>query len=122
MASFGEFAELCRALEGVRGRLEKRRLVAAYLTALADDDLPHAVAFLAGRPFAVSDPRTLGVRGLPPSPYGAAASGAPLEIRDVAAAFAAVAESGGAGARARREAHLSGLAARASALEREYLG
>ncbi|HYE89854.1 MAG TPA: ATP-dependent DNA ligase, partial [Terriglobales bacterium] len=40
---------------------------------------------------------------------------------DVAAAFAAIADAGGAGARARRDALLTQLAARASPIEREYL-
>ena len=65
MPSFKDFAALCRALEQRRGRLEKRALVADYLTSLPDDDLPRAVAFLMGRAFPVSDPRTLSVRGLP---------------------------------------------------------
>ena len=120
MAEFREFAELCRALESTRGRLDKRGLVARYLAALPDADLPHAVAFLTGRPFAVSDPRTLSVRGLPAAPPHD--GGPPLTLADVAAAFGAVAESSGAGARARREGRLVDLAARASPLEREYLG
>ena len=119
MADFRRFAELCRALEGTRGRLEKRALVAAYLRELPDDALSHAVAFLTGRPFPVSDPRTLSVRGLPPA--AAAAESAPLTIADVAGAFAAIAEATGAGSRARREARLVDLATRASPEEREYL-
>ena len=59
-----DFAALCRALEETRGRLEKRRLVAEYLAAPTEDHLPHTVAFLTGRAFAVCDPRTLCVRGL----------------------------------------------------------
>jgi DNA ligase-1 len=119
MGGFRRFAELCRALEGTRGRLEKRALVADYLRGLTEEDLPHAVAFLTGRPFPVSDPRTLSVRGLPA--VAAEPSGEPLVLGDVAAAFADIAESSGAGSRARRDARLVELAARASALEREYL-
>lgn len=114
-----DFAALCRALEGTRGRLEKRRLVAEYLAALPEDDLPHAVAFLTGRVFAVSDPRTLSVRGLPPVP--AHADGPPLALSEVVAAFAEIADTGGSGARMRREARLVELATRATPLEREYL-
>ena len=117
--SLRDFAALCRALEETRGRLEKRRLVAEYLAALPEDDLPHAVAFLTGRAFAVSDPRTLSVRGLPPAP--ALADGPPLALSEVAAAFAEIADAAGAGARVRREARLVELATRATPLEREYL-
>jgi DNA ligase-1 len=119
MGSFGDFAALCRALEDTRGRLEKRALVAEYLKALPDEDLPSAVAFLGGRPFPVSDPRTLSVRGLPPAP--ADPGGAPLTVADVAAAFGEIAEASGVGARARREARLVELATRATPAEREYL-
>ena len=119
MAAFRDFAELCRALEGTRGRLEKRALVATYLAGLPDDDLPHAVAFLTGRPFPVSDSRTLSVRGLPRTT--ADAEGTPLEVGDVASAFGDIAEAAGAGSRARREARLVELATRASPMEREYL-
>ena len=119
MGLFGDFATLCRALEGTRGRLEKRALVAEYLKALPDEDLASAVAFLSGRPFPVSDPRTLSVRGLPAAP--ADAVGAPLTIGDVSVAFAEIAESSGTGSRARREARLVELAGRAAPIEREYL-
>jgi DNA ligase-1 len=119
MAPFADFASLCRALEERRGRLDKRALVAAYLKALPDDDLPHAIAFLIGRPFPVSDPRTLSVRGLPST--SSETAGPPLTIEDVAAAFAAIADAGGAGARARRDAKLAELAARATPPERVYL-
>jgi DNA ligase-1 len=116
---FRDFATLCRALEATRGRLEKRGLVAEFLRSLPEGDLPHAVAFLTGRPFPVSDPRTLSVRGLPPAPPDAA--GEPLTLGDIAGAFAEIANASGAGSRARREARLVELATRASPLEREYL-
>ena len=86
MALFSAFAALCSALEQRRGRLEKRALVAAYLSALPDEDLPHAVAFLSARPFPISDPRTLSVRGLPPAP--AHTEGPSLTLADVASCFA----------------------------------
>src|SRR5204863_72345 len=47
--------------------------------------------------------------------------GPPLTIGDVAAVFAAIADAGGAGARARRDAKLAELAARSTPLERVYL-
>src|SRR5947207_3518712 len=119
MALFSDFAALCSELERRRGRLEKRALVAEYLSALPDEDLPYAVGFLSARPFSISDPRTLSVRGLPAAP--AQAGGPPLTLADVARCFAAVADAGGAVARARREAPLVELTTRASPLERQYL-
>lgn len=118
MALFSEIASLCRQLEATRGRLEKRRLVSLLLRHLEPDEVAHAVAFLTGRPFPASDPRVLSVRGL------AAAGetvGGPLTIRDVAEAFAAVAEASGPGARQLREKRLAALAARATAEERVVL-
>jgi DNA ligase-1 len=119
MAPFADFAALCVALEQTRGRLEKRRLVAGYLAALPDHDLPRAVAFLSGRPFAVTDPRTLSVRGLPP--VAEDANGPALSLGDVADAFGEIADATGAGSRARRQASLVDLATRATSVEREYL-
>ena len=120
MTPFAAFAALGRSLEGTPGRLDKRRLVAEFLATVEVDEVPLAVAFLTGRPFPTSDPRVLGVRGLPRGvPAG---SGPPLTLGDVAAAFAAVAEAVGAGSRRAREAHLTELAARATPEEREFLG
>jgi len=116
---FAEFAELCRALEDSRGRLDKQRLVAAFLARISADEVAAAVAFLIGRPLPASDPRAVGVRGLPAA--AAAPSAPPLALADVADAFAAVADATGPGARRRREARLRELAARASPLEREML-
>jgi ATP-dependent DNA ligase I len=117
---FAEFAALGRRLEATGGRLEKRRLVAEFLAAVAPDEVGLAVAFLTGRPFPASDPRVLGVRGLPlavPS-----STGPPLTLGDVGAAFADVAAAAGAGSRRGREGRLAGLTARASLDEREFLG
>jgi DNA ligase 1 len=101
------------------GRLEKRRLVAEYLRALAPDDLARAVTYLSGRAFPASDPRVLNVRGLPASTSGAA--GEPLTLADVARAFGDVAEAAGPGARGLRAARLGELVARASEAERDLL-
>src|SRR5205814_9415682 len=65
MTRFADFAALGRRLERARGRLEKRDEVARFLKALPPDEIATAVAFLAGRAFPASDPRVLGVRGLP---------------------------------------------------------
>jgi DNA ligase-1 len=116
---FAELAELCRRLEGTRGRLDKRRLVAGFLSRIRPDEAGIAVAFLTGRPFPPSDPRVLSVRGLPAT---AGVPAAPtLTLADVADAFARVAEAAGSGARRLRDERLAGLAARATPLEREIL-
>ena len=120
MTRFAEFAALGRRLEATPGRLEKRRLVAEFLAAVEPAEVGLAVAFLTARPFPASDPRVLGVRGLPRGVP--AVDGPPLTLADVAAAFAAVAEATGTGSRRLREERLTELAARASAEEREFLG
>jgi DNA ligase-1 len=122
MATFREFAELCHALEDTRARLQKRALVAEYLKGVPDADLTSAVAFLTGRPFPVSDPRTLSLRWLPRADApGGETDAASLTIGDVADAFGAIADAGGAGSRGRRATLLSALVRRATALEREFL-
>jgi DNA ligase-1 len=119
VTAFADFAELGRRLEATPGRLDKRRLVADFLRAVDPGEVALAVAFLTGRPFAASDPRVLGVRGLPrgvpPAPD------ATLTLGDVGDAFAAVAEAAGAGSRRTREARLTDLAGRATAEESRFL-
>src|SRR5262249_61077436 len=117
---FADFATLCAQLVATPSRLGKRRLVADFLRALPPGDVESAVAFLSGRPFPVSDPRVLSVRGLP-SATGTDA-GPALPIADVTAAFAEVAEAIGPGARRLKEQRLSALAARASDAERDVIG
>ena len=121
MALLSDLAILRARVAASPGRLEKRRLVADYLRGLSPEDLPRAVTYLSGRAFPASDPRVLNVRGLhdgDPLPGG---ESAPLTLADVAAAFGAVAEAAGPGARRLREARLGALAARASAEERDLL-
>ena len=119
MTLFADFARLGRRLEATPGRLDKRRLVADFLQAVETGELPSAVAFLTGHPFPTSDPRVLGVRGLPRGvPAG---GGPPLTLGDVSAAFAGVAEATGSGSRDARQARLAELAARADEEEREFL-
>ncbi len=119
MGRFADLAALCRRLADTPGRLDKRRLVAQYLRSLAPHDAARAVAFLTGRPFPTSDHRTLNVRGLPAP--GAAGTGPPLTLTEVAATFAAVAAASGSGARRARDELLAALAARASEPERDVL-
>ena len=74
MTSLSALVTLCLALESTPGRLDKLRLVADFLRALGPDEAAGAVAFLTGRPFPASDPRVLGVRGLPPAGPAAGSS------------------------------------------------
>ena len=103
MTRFAELAALCRRLEQTGSRLE----------------IETAVAFLTGRVVPVSDPRVLGVRGLPR--VSAPSEGEPLELDDVRRAFGAIAEATGAGSRQLRQQHLLKLALRASEDERVIL-
>jgi len=120
VALLSDLAALRGRVAARPGRLEKRRLVAAYLRVLAPDDLSRAVTYLGGRAFAASDPRVLNVRGLP-APTGPASSAAPLTLEDVARTFGAVAAAAGAGSRRLRESRLAELSARASDAERDLL-
>jgi|RhiMetdeSRZDD1v2_1073273.scaffolds.fasta_scaffold102505_2 DNA ligase 1 len=121
MTAFAELAALGRRLERLRGRLDKQHEVAGFLRSLSADEIPSAVAFLAGRAFPTSDPRVLGVRGLGRSGRDDDATGPRLTLSDVAEAFAEVAAAAGAGSRRVRDARLAELAARASKDEREFL-
>src|SRR6266545_929810 len=109
MTQLRELAALCRTLETIRGRLDKLRLVAEFLCALDAEEVATAVAYLTGRAFPASEPRVLGVRGLPEA--GPPAVEPSLTLAEVAAAFAAVAEASGAGSRRTRERRLAELAA-----------
>ena len=76
MTRFAELEGLCRSLEASSGRLDKLRLVAEFLRGVDAEEVATAVAYLTGRAFPASDPRVLGVRGLPvagpPSRHGVA--------------------------------------------------
>jgi len=119
VTELGRLATLVGELETRPARLEKLRLVAEFLRALPPGEVPTAVAFLTGRAFPASDPRVLGVRGLPD--VDAPTAGPPLELGDVAREFAAVADAQGPGSRRAREERLRALAARASEPERAVL-
>jgi DNA ligase-1 len=120
MIEFARLTDLCQRLRASPGRLDKLALLAEYLRALPADHVATAVAFLTGRAFPQSDPRVLGVRWLP-TVDETPPSVPPLTLPDVAAAFAGIAEAGGAGARRARDERLRALAARAAAPEREIL-
>ncbi|HVQ75908.1 MAG TPA: ATP-dependent DNA ligase [Candidatus Binatia bacterium] len=63
MDTIEALAEVFRAVEGTRSRLEKRRILVEYLGALSDADLGHAVTFLLGRPFPRAEKRRISVGG-----------------------------------------------------------
>jgi DNA ligase-1 len=118
MTPLSALAELCAALETSPGRLDKLRLVAEFLARVEPAETTTAVAFLTGRAFPASDPRVLGVRGLPDAPPAETSS---LTLGDVAEAFAEVATATGAGSRRTRQARLTTLSERATTPERHLL-
>jgi DNA ligase-1 len=95
--SLEALAEVLEALRATRSRLEKRRLLVAYLGALPDETLPLAVTYLGGRPFPRGDGRTLSVGG---ATLDAALRAARPELTDavVAAAWRRHADAGDAAA------------------------
>jgi len=122
--TIGDLARLARALAGTPRRLEKTALVADFLRGLAHDEVPWAVAFLAGRPLPASDPRALNLSAAALRPLPAdAPSGPPrpLPILEAARAFAAVADAAGAGSRAAKVGVLRDLLAAAAPEERQVL-
>jgi DNA ligase-1 len=74
--SFLQFAELCDALAATTKKLEKRALIAGWLKALSVDDAARGSLYLAGRPFAETDPRVLNLGGATLSKALAQLSGA----------------------------------------------
>ncbi|HEY7138702.1 MAG TPA: ATP-dependent DNA ligase [Methylomirabilota bacterium] len=95
--SLHALAEVLEALRMTRSRLEKRRLLVAYLQALPDDAVPLAVTYLGGRPFPRGAGRTLSVGG---ATLDAALRAARPELTDerVAAAWRRHADAGDAAA------------------------
>ena len=61
--SFAAFVTVGERIASTTGKLKKNAFLAEYFRALADDNLPHAAHFLAGRAFAQNDPRVLNVGG-----------------------------------------------------------
>jgi DNA ligase-1 len=122
---FDEFCRLCRELEATRSRRVKIAQAAAFLRRLAPEEIVPAAAFLAGRALPASDPRALDVSWATLEDAYAAAGPPPaapaLELLEVAAAFSAVADLAGAGARRARIERLRALLAQATADERAVL-
>jgi DNA ligase-1 len=124
--NFFDFASLCYELEKTSSRLAKIAAAADYLSRLEPDEIRPGVAFLSGRPFPVSDPRTLDIG---PGAFSHAAEVPqnetsvlpPLKIRDVADSFAQIAEATGKGSRGQKYTRLRELVEMASAHERPIL-
>src|SRR5262247_1687310 len=55
------FAQTADAIAGTTSKLKKISLLAEYLRTLNEDDLRAACVFFTGRPFALTDARTLNV-------------------------------------------------------------
>jgi DNA ligase-1 len=124
--NFSDFAALCYELEKTPGRLAKIAAAADYLRPLKPDEIRPAVAFLSGRPFLISDPRTLDIGAgsfshVADVPQAEASVLSPLKIIDVANSFAQIAEASGKGSRELKYAHLRELVEMTSAEERPIL-
>lgn len=145
---FATFSELCERLGATSSRLERTRLVADYLRELTPEDVEVATRLLLGRAFPEAHGRRLALGGralwqaveaaggAPSSTTWAgavdigevvkrampgSASGPPLDLRTVNAAFAAIAELAGGGSRQRRIAMLTDLFRRSTPVEAKYL-
>jgi DNA ligase-1 len=124
--NFSDFASLCYELEKTPSRLAKIVAAADYLRRLEPDEIRPGVAFLSGRPFPVSDPRTLDIG---PGAFSHAAEVPEIEtsarpslmIKDVEDSFAQIAEATGKGSREQKYARLRELVEMASAHERPIL-
>jgi DNA ligase 1 len=124
--NFSEFASLCYELEKTPSRLAKIASAAEYLKRLAPDEIRHGVAFLSGRPFPISDPRTLDIGSgaffeASKIPEAGSSSTRPLTIRDVAESFAKISETSGKGSRREKFTRLKDLIESADAQERPIL-
>ncbi len=60
---FADFAKVCEQVAATTKKLEKAALLKIFFEQLTDADLQIATRFLAGRPFALCDPRVLNIGG-----------------------------------------------------------
>jgi DNA ligase-1 len=124
--NFSDFAALCYELEKTPSRLAKIASAAAYLKCIQPEEICCGVAFLSGRPFPVSDPRTLDIG---PSalfeaskiPEAENPRTTPLTLKDLAESFGKIAEASGKGSRQEKLARLRALVEKTDALERPIL-
>jgi DNA ligase-1 len=124
--NFSDFASLCYELEKTPSRLAKVAAAAEYLKRLEPEEIRYGVAFLSGRPFPVSDPRTLDIG--PGAFYHASQTpeidssvSARLTLADVAQSFARIAEATGKGSRGAKYARLRELVEMTQTPERPIL-
>ncbi len=126
MMRFSEFAALCYQLEKTSSRLAKVALAAEYLKRLNAKEIRHGIAFLAGRPFPVSDSRTLDIG---PGAFAHASETPELEnsvspeltLANVADSFSGIAEANGKGSRSAKYQRLRELVEMTSSHERPIL-
>src|SRR5919106_278296 len=124
--NFSDFASLCYELEKTPSRLAKVASAAEYLNRLQPDEIRYGVAFLSGRPFPVSDSRTLDIGPgafFEASKLPEAQNSFPdrLTLKDVAESFGKIAEAAGKGSRREKYARLKELVERTDAHERPIL-
>jgi DNA ligase-1 len=112
-----EVAAASAAVAATSARTRKVELIAAYLRAASDGEVPVVVAYLSGE---LPQRRTgVGYRSLADLPPPAA--GATLTVGEVDAAFAAIAACAGAGSTGERRRLLGSLFGRATEEERRLL-
>jgi DNA ligase 1 len=124
--NFSEFTALCYELEKTSSRLAKVAAAAEHLKRLEPNEIRDGVAFLSGRPFPISDPRTLDIGAaafshalkIPPIESAVSLS---LTLQDVADSFAKIAEAEGKGSRAAKYARLRELIEMADASARPII-
>ena len=123
---FSDFATLCYELEKTPSRLAKIAAAAEFVRRFEPDEIRFGVAFLSGRPFAVSDPRTLDIG---PGSFARAAEVPETEtavlpalaIKDIAENFVQIAEAAGKGSRDLKHSRLRELIEMTSARDRPIL-
>ena len=119
MTLLAEVAAASRQVAQTASRLGKIRALADCLRRVSPEDIPIAIAFLSGetreRKLGVAHATLQSMRERAPGPQPS------LTLRDVDAAFAALAAVSGKGAGATRGDQLASLFARATAEEREFL-
>lgn len=124
--NFSEFAALCYQLEQTSSRLTKVDLAAKYLKRLNAKEIRHGIAFLSGRPFPVSDSRTLDIG---PGAFAHASDTPELEnsvspeltLTDIADSLSGIAEANGKGSRSAKYARLRELVEMTGSQERPIL-
>ncbi len=150
MTAFRDLAQLGERLAATKKKLEHSALIGAYLKSLPVQEIAPAARLLIGRVLPESDPRVVNLSGsavtrvleaLVGSPMDWSGSAvdfgdavdkwlssrgwtprpSPLDLMEVFNAYQEMAETTGAGSRERKDALLSELFARATAVEAKYL-